>query len=139
MEAMKRLGTVLTYTLLVLLVASIASAGNPHFVEVEASRTGNSLSVDFKIAGLGDEDDVHVVLSADAQCINPGQKHPKAGNKESVSEGEDFPVQNGKAEGTLVVTATFEPNCSPPMTVVFTNVVITDETSGISRNITGTF
>ena len=136
---MKRVGTVFAYTLGLLMVASIAFAGNPHFVVVEASRTDNTLSVDFKIAGLGDEEQVHVVLSAEAQCINPGQKHPKAANKESVSAAGDFPVQNGKAEGTLSVTATFQPECSPPMTVVFTNVVITDETSGISRNIPGTF
>jgi hypothetical protein len=60
-------------------------------------------------------------------------------NKTSVNAARDFPVQNGKAEGTLSVTATFQPDCSPPMTVAFTNVTLTDETSGVTANIPGTF
>jgi hypothetical protein len=71
-------------------------------------------------------------------CINPGGNHPKAVNKESVSAEGDFPVQNGKAEFSLTLTATFTPECSPPMTVEFRNVTVTDETNGISRNL-GTF
>jgi hypothetical protein len=124
---------------LVALVAPVAWTGNPHFITVSVTRTDTSLTVAFKEAGLGNEPQVHVVVSADAQCVNPGSNKPKAGNKQSfVAEG-DFPVQNGKAEGTLVVTAAFQPDCSPPMTVVFSHVVITDTTSGISRSIPGTF
>jgi hypothetical protein len=116
-----------------------ASAGSPHFVTADASRSGNTLSVTFKEAGLGNEPQVHVVLSATALCINGGGKHPKAVNKESVSAADDFPVQNGKAEGTLSVTAVFQPDCSPPMTVQFTDVRLVDETSGARANIPGTF
>jgi hypothetical protein len=106
-------------------------AGNPHFVAVSAVRTGDTLTVSFKEAGLGDEEQVHIVVTATALCINPGSKHPKAANKERVSGEGDFPVQNGKAEGTISVTAAFQPDCSPPMTVAFTDVTITDITSGI--------
>ncbi len=113
--------------------------GNPHFVTADATRSDNTLTVTFKEAGLGNEPQVHVVLSATALCINNGGKHPKAVNKASVSAAGDFPVQNGKAEGTLSVTATFQPDCSPPMTVAFTNVTLTDETSGATANIPGTF
>jgi hypothetical protein len=60
-------------------------------------------------------------------------------NKTSVNAAGDFPVQNGKAEGTLSVTAVFQPDCSPPMTVEFTNVTLTDTTSGVTANIPGTF
>jgi len=119
--------------------ASTALAGNPHFVTADASRTGDSLTVDFKEAGLGNEAQVHVVLSATALCINNGGKHPKAVNKSDVSSAGDFPVQNGKAEGSLTLTATFQPECSPPMTVQFTDVTLTDETSGATANIPGTF
>ena len=119
--------------------ASTALAGNPHFVTADASRSGNTLTVAFKEAGLGNEPQVHVVLSATALCINNGGKHPKAVNKASVSAADDFPVQNGKAEGTLSVTATFQPECSPPMTVQFTDVSLVDETSGARANIPGTF
>jgi hypothetical protein len=52
---------------------------------------------------------------------------------------DDFPVQNGKAEGTLTVTATFQPECVPPMTVAFTDVTLFDETSRATANIPGTF
>jgi hypothetical protein len=125
------------------LVASLAAttvlAGSPHFVTLSVTREGNSLIVSGKEAGLGNEDQVHIVVTATAQCINPGSKHPKAANKESVSAEGDFPVQNGKAEFSLTLTATFQPDCTPPMTVVFTDVTVTDETSGISRSFPGTF
>jgi hypothetical protein len=120
-------------------VSAVALAGNPHFITADATRSGNTLTVSFKETGLGNEPQVHIVLSATALCINNGGKHPKAVNKASVSSGEDFPVQNGKAEGTLSVTATFQPDCSPPMSVQFTNVTLTDETSGATANIPGTF
>ena len=118
-----------------------AFAGSPHFVSntVSATRDGNTLTVSGKEAGLGDESQVHIVVNATAQCINPGDHHPKAANKESVSASGDFPVQNGKAEFSLSLTATFQPDCTPPMTVVYTNVSVTDTTSGISKNLTGTF
>jgi hypothetical protein len=121
------------------MLGQVAFAGNPHFVTADASRSDNTLTVSFKEAGLGNEAQVHVVLSATALCINNGGKHPKAVNKESVSSAGDFPVQNGKAEGTLSLTATFQPECSPPMTVQFTDVTLVDETSGARANIPGTF
>jgi hypothetical protein len=139
-KTMRRTVLVFLATLLCLALGSQAAfAGNPHFVTADASRTDNTLTVNFKEAGLGSEPQVHVVLSATALCINPGGKHPKAVNKESVNAAGDFPVQNGKAEGTLSVTASFQPECSPPMTVQFTDVSLVDETSGARANIPGTF
>jgi hypothetical protein len=121
--------------------APVAWAGSPHFVDstVQAMRTDNSLTVTGKEAGLGDEEQVDIVVSATAECINKGEHHPKAANKESVSKEGTFPVQNGKANFELTVTATFQPACSPPMTVVFTNVTVTDTTNHISQSLTGTF
>jgi hypothetical protein len=118
-----------------------AFAGSPHFVDstVTASRSDNTLSVSGKEAGLGDEAQVHIVVRATAECINGGNNHPKAVNKESVSAAGDFPVQNGKADFSLTLTATFQPACSPPMTVVFTNVTVADTTNGISTTLHGTF
>lgn len=120
-------------------ISAVAFAGNPHFITADATRSDNTLTVTFKETGLGNEPQVHIVLSATALCINPGGKHPKAVNKESVSAADDFPVQNGKAEGTLSLTATFQPDCSPPMEVRFTDVKLTDQTSGATANIPGTF
>ena len=114
-----------------------AFAGGPHFVDdtVTATVDGSALSVAFKEAGLGNEPQVHIVLTADAACVNPGNNKPQAANKEAVTAAGDFPVQNGHAEGSLSVVATFQPSCSPPMTVEYSNIVLTDETSGISTTL----
>jgi type II secretory pathway pseudopilin PulG len=121
---------------LLLLAASPALAGSPHFVDDQTtlSQQGNTLTVHFKLAGLGDEAQVHVVLTADAACVNPGSNKPQAENKQAVLAEGDFPVQNGRAEGDLSGTATFDPSspCPVPMTIVYSNVVVTDTTHGIS-------
>ena len=121
--------------------APAAHAGSPHFINsaFSASSAGNTLTVSGKEAGLGDEAQIHVELSATALCINPGGNHPKATNKTSVSAAGDFPVQNGKAEFTLTATASFQPECSPPMTVQFTDVTVTDTTNALTHTFPGTF
>src|SRR6266478_1359753 len=85
--------------------AQSAFAGSPHFVDstVTATRSGNAITVTGKEAGLGDESQVHIVVSATAECINPGSHHPKAANKESVSGATDTPVQNGQVQFKVVV------------------------------------
>lgn len=115
--------------------ASAAWAGSPHFINnaTSFSTSGNTITVSGKEAGLGDEAQVHIVLTATAECVNPGGNHPEAANKTNVSAEGLFPVQNGKADFTLSATATFSPN--PPGacgTVRFTNVSVTDTTNGIS-------
>jgi hypothetical protein len=123
------------------LLAAPAYAGSAHFVNsaTSVSRSGDTLTVSGKEAGLGDEAQVHVVLNATALCINGGGHHPGAVNKTSVSTAGDFPVQNGKADFSLSVTATFKPSCSPPMTVKFTDISLTDTVNSISLKIPGTF
>jgi hypothetical protein len=123
------------------ILAVPVAAGSPHFVDdtVSATRSDDSLIVSGKEAGLGDESQIHVVVTATAACINPGDQHPKAANKESVSAEGDFPVQNGKAYFTLTLTATFQPSCSPPMTIVWSDVTVTDTTNGISTTLAGPF
>ena len=118
-----------------------AWAGSPHFISsaFSVTRSDNTLTVSGKEAGLGDEAQIHVELSATALCINGGGKHPKAVNKTSVSTAGDFPVQNGKADFSLSATATFQPDCAPPMTVQFTDVTVTDTTNGLTHTFSGTF
>ena len=118
--------------------AGTASAGSPHFIASAtgiSSTTASSLTVTFKEAGLGDEPQVHMVLSASVQCVNPGDQEPQAGNKQTASVAGDFPVQNGRASGELTLTPVLQPPCSPPMTLVFSDVTLTDETSGISTSL----
>lgn len=108
------------------LVGSALAVSNAHFVGTPTlSRSGNTLTVSGKVAGLGDVEVITVTVSADAQCVNPGSNRPKAGNKQSFSAAGDIPVQNGKALFSQSLTATFQPDCTPPMTVVFSNVVVT--------------
>ena len=128
------LGALALATVAMAFAAPTAWAGSPHFIKVTATASGNTLTVEGKEAGLGNETQVHIEVTATAECINGGGKHPKAVNKESVSAEGDFPVQNGKANFSLTLTATFQPDCSPPMTVRFSKVTVTDTTHGISES-----
>ena len=123
--------------LIALSLAAPAWAGSPHFIAsaTSASVDGDTLTATFKEAGLGNEPQVHVVLSASAQCVNPGGQDPQAGNKSSFQAEGTFPVQNGRAEGTLSVTAVLQPPCVPPMTIRWSDVTLTDTTSGITTTL----
>lgn len=128
---MKKLG--LFTALLFVSIVAAAWAGSPHFVGTPTvQQNGNELTVSGKIAGLGDETQVHVVATVEASCINPGGHNPSAENKDTFSAEGDFPVQNGKALFDLTVEANFQPTCSPPMTVVFGPVTVTDAEHGLS-------
>jgi hypothetical protein len=113
-----------------------AWAGSPHFVGAPTATIsgaqGETLTVHAKEAGLGDEAQIVARLDATAACINNGGNHPKAVNKASFSTSATVPVQNGKAEYDLSVTAVFSPSCSPPMTVQYTSATLTDETNNLT-------
>jgi hypothetical protein len=123
---MRRILTVLAAASSLLLFAGPAFAGSPHFVDgtVVASRAGDTLTVAGKVAGLGDEAQINVAVTATAACLNPGENFPQAGNKETVSAAGVFPAQNGKAYFSLDLTAVFQPRCAPPMTVVYGDVTV---------------
>lgn len=127
MSKVSRLLTVLVVsTALLTLAATTAFAGSPHFVgNVDVSRSGDNLTVSGKVAGLGNETQIHVVVTADAQCVNPGGNEPKAENKGAELASGDFPVQNGKALFSLTGSAQTDPDCSPPMTLAYKNVTVT--------------
>lgn len=112
-----------------------ALAGNPHFIGTPTAAisgaAGETVTVSAKEAGLGDEAQIVAVLSGDAQCVNPGGNEPQAANKQSFSTSSVIPVQNGKADYSISLTATFQPNCSPPMSVVWSNLTLTDTTNGL--------
>ncbi|MDP9280776.1 MAG: hypothetical protein M3P38_01620 [Chloroflexota bacterium] len=108
------------------LFGQLALAGSPHFVGTPTLTTsGDTATVSGKVAGLGNETQIHVEASAEVACLNPGQQYPSAANKMTVTAGGDFPVQNGKATFQLTLTATFQPKCAPPMTLVWGPVTIT--------------
>jgi hypothetical protein len=136
----RKVGIAVAVFAIVALTATTVWAGSPHFVgKTTITRTGNSLTVSGKIAGLGNETQVEVQITVEAQCVNPGGNEPAADNKESFSAAGTFPVQNGKANYTLTVTAVFQPNCSGPMTIEFSNLTVTDVSHGISQFFPGPF
>jgi hypothetical protein len=132
---MRRLLIPIITALLCLLPTSVALAGNPHFVSISAPKlsgaSNETVTVSAKEAGLGDEAQIVAVLSGDAQCVNPGGNEPQAANKQSFSTSSVVPVQNGKADYTISLTAMFQPNCSPPMSVVWSNLALTDTANGL--------
>jgi hypothetical protein len=129
----RRLTGVLALLAIIALLAPPVAAGSPHFVGAcTKTQDGNSLTVSCKEAGLGNEDQISVTISATALCINNGGKHPRAVNKASLSSTTNQPVQNGKADYSVKLVATFTPDCSPPMEVQFTDVTVTDNTNGIT-------
>ena len=121
----------LSSMVVLLLSASVVLAGNPQFVTCTQGTVGNTVTAEGKIAGLGNETQVHIVLTADAACVNPGGNHPKADNKEAVMAEGTFPAQNGKALFSLDAKATFSPSCSPPMSVEFSNIAVCDDEHGV--------
>jgi hypothetical protein len=128
---MVRRGAIVAAVLFVVSAAPVY-AGSPHFVGDPVFITsGDTLTVSGKEAGLGNEDQVHIVVTATAECINNGGNHPRAVNKTDVTAAGDFPVQNGKATFALAVTADFQPDCAPPMSVRFSNVQVCDTTNSI--------
>ena len=117
---------VLTAILSVAFGAQVAFAGSPHFVGTPTiSRDGDALTVSGKVAGLGDETQINVAVTADVACVNPGNNEPKAENKDSTIAEGTFPVQNGKAIFRVTGTGTTDPDCAPPMTLRYSNVVVT--------------
>lgn len=117
----------------VMALATPAFAGSPHFVGTPAFTTsGATLTVTAKEAGLGGEAQIHVVLSGTAQCVNPGGHDPQAGNKQAFTQAADEPVQNGKSNYEITATAVLQPDCTPPMTIAFTGVTLTDVTNGLT-------
>jgi hypothetical protein len=141
MKVIKQIGRFKILAVLALAMAAGAFlvaklwAGSPHYVGAAiTSCSGDTLTISAKEAGLGDETQINVTITATALCINGGQHNPKAANKTTVTGTVVVPVQNGKADYTLQVTAAFQPPCNPPMTVVFTDVTLTDTVNNLVQS-----
>lgn len=140
-----------------LTLTATALATSPHFINASASGPDNNgnLTVSWKEAGLGNNQLIDYVASADATatyaCINGGGKHPQATNKETVSgpvtAGGTFSSgQNGQIKGSLTLSppSAGDFSCPPGQRLVlasvsYTNVAITDTTNNVSESIPGTF
>ncbi len=141
--------------LLMVAVATAAHAVSPHFVRASAQLSGTNLTVNFKEAGLGTNQLITYVASADATadyvCVNRGGANPSASNKTTVSgpvtaSGTFSSGKNGQvtASLTLMPPSAGSFSCPPGQSleiasVTYTNVAITDSTNGITEPIPGTF
>lgn len=134
--------------LAICLVAGVAWATSPHFVKsnISIDRVG-CLSSSFKEAGLGDNLQVEIHLSANAtvtwQCVNHGGNCPQASNKttvvQQVSADGIFSVKNGQVTGNLLVCPPEPPDTfgCPGNQVIslaaiqYTNIVLKDVTNNV--------
>jgi hypothetical protein len=149
---MRKIGIIAVLSLMALALAAvpaIAATGSPHFIKSATNASvdqSGTLIVNFKEAGLsnGSVEDVSLTATGTAtyQCFNNGGKHPKAGNKETVSSAlsadGQFTVKNGNITGTLTLSPPGPGSftCPPgqdlvgPTNVSYSNVTLTDNTSG---------
>lgn len=137
---------------------AFAANGNAHFIKnaTSATRSGNNLTATFKEAGLAAGSVETVVLSATGtatyECINNGGNHPQAANKETVSStvtksGQFTADKNGNIVGSLTVappgpgnfTCPAGQTLTGPLNVSYTNVSITDITSGATIALSGKY
>jgi hypothetical protein len=141
--------------LLLAFAASAALAQNEHFIRASGSLNNNgTLTVSFKEAGLGTNQNITYVLSADATatyvCVNRGGANPSAQNKTTVagpvsSTGTFNSGKNGSVTASLTVAPPPSDISCPRgqslelASVSYTNVVLTDTTNNVSINIGGTF
>jgi hypothetical protein len=155
--------------LVVLAIAALAAAataagasagsGNPHFIKNAsgASLSGSNLICKFKEAGLPSGAVETVTCSATEsvvyECVNGGSKNPAASNKSTfsttVSKSGTFTAdRNGNIVGFLTLAPASAQSlgfsCPPGQTVTFvsvsySNVKVTDSTSGASIALPGTF
>ena len=139
--------------------ASSASAGNAHFIKsaTHASLSGSNLVCGFKEAGLQSGSVETITCGATAtttyECVNGGGHNPSASNKTTkvtkVSKTGQFSAdKNGNVVGSLTLSpptaAQLGFSCPSGQTVTFvsvsySNVSVSDSTSGASLSIPGSF
>jgi hypothetical protein len=143
--------------MLLLFVAALATAAlavpaalavSPHFIRASGSLESNgALTVDFKEAGLGTNQNINYLLTADATatyvCVNKGGGNPSAQNKTTVagpvSASDTF---NSGKNGQVTASLTAQPppsdiSCPPGQSlelaqVSYINIVLTDTTNNVS-------
>jgi hypothetical protein len=157
MARFARIVAALAAILTTLAFAAVAQADSPHFIKASAAgpNSAGQLVVSWKEAGLGDNQLITYVASAEATatyaCINGGENHPQATNKETVTEpvSATGTFSSGK-NGSIAQSLTINPpsagsfTCPPGQrrvlaSVTYTDVAISDTTNGVTEGIPGTF
>jgi hypothetical protein len=108
----RRLLVLCTAAVTALGLAAVAWADSPHWNSYSDSISSNGyLTCSFKEVGLGTISSTSITCTADATatyyCVNGGNNHPKAANKETTTEpvsgGGNYPVRNGQTTGDITV------------------------------------
>ena len=144
---MRKILVVLIGLLLAAFTATSAQAASAHFVKgPSGSVSGNTLTVTFKAAGLGNASETATfsltgTVTVDAQCYtrsgNPVNGVPKS-DTVTVNSTETFPVRNGSVTGTFTVSPLSPLTCTGNQqvrtTVTSANLTVSGE--GISAPVT---
>jgi hypothetical protein len=149
---MRRMLLVLSTALATAAIAVPAAlATSPHFINASGTLNANgSLTVNFKEAGLGTNQNINYLLSADGTatyvCVNNGGSNPSAQNKTTVNG----PVSatgtfNSGKNGNVTASLTLNPppsdiSCPKGQTlelasVSYTGVTLTDTTNNVSISV----
>jgi hypothetical protein len=131
-----------------LVAAAPALAVSPHFISASgALNTNGSLTVKFKEAGLGTNQNIDYTLSAQGTatyvCVNNGGANPSAQNKTTVNgpvsaSGTFASGKNGNVTAQLTVSPPpSDISCPKGQTLQlasasYTDVTLTDTTNGIT-------
>jgi hypothetical protein len=138
---------------------AFAASGNAHFIKsaTSGSLSGSNLVVSFKEAGLSSGSTETIQSTANTattyECVNNGGKNPKASNKTTtVTQVSQTGTFTADQNGNLIGSQTLSPpsatdlgfSCPSGQTVTFvgvtySNVSVTDLTSGASTSLPGTF
>jgi hypothetical protein len=133
------------------MAAPAALATSPHFISASGTvNADGSLTVKFKEAGLGTNENINYTLTAQGTatwvCVNNGGANPSAKNKTTVNG----PVSasgtfNSGKNGNVTASLTVQPppsdiTCPSGQTlelasVSYTGVTLTDTTNGISISV----
>jgi hypothetical protein len=117
---MRKIGIIAVLSLMALALAAVPALADSAKFQSASGRINDSgaLLLSWRETGLGNTNefpdvhhDVHAQASAVYACINGGNKHPKAANKETVTTPIDAsvtaPIRNGSASGKdVLVTGT---------------------------------
>jgi len=144
----RRIAVVALVFMAVALIAQQAIAQSPHFIRASGTLNADgSLTVSFKEAGLGTNQNIDYALTADATatyvCVNRGGANPSAQNKTTVAgpviaTGTFSSGKNGQVTASLTVDPPPSDISCPPgqrlelASVSYTNVVLTDTTNAVS-------
>jgi hypothetical protein len=128
--------------------APAALADSPHFIRATGTvNADGSLTVNFKEAGLGTNQNINYLLSGEGTaiyvCVNRGGANPSASNKTAVAgpvsaSGTFSSGKNGQVTASLTVQPPFQDIGCPPgqsqelASVTYTGMTLTDTTNNVS-------